>query len=241
MDYAYMLGGGTPHVMSFAIGNTHSDAGIITVAPVASGGDAGVMVSTTTTMLDSLGVTYDTGTYVTAQQTDGTSAERKVKVCVSPDAVYRALMSGGSAEGTALTEYTVSAASADGLDVTDSALTWTNPAWDEGSVAFISGVNSGQIRKVTATSGSVATISTAFDNDHAVGDLFIRFPWWFVDIISDALQSTTLLTQADASIAVGTGGSVKIIDMEVNTSADSFVLFTLDDHVLNHSKAGIDG
>ncbi len=241
MDYAYNLGGGTPHVMSFAIGDTHTTAGVITTAPVSSGGDAGIMVSTTTTMRDSLGVTYDTGTYVTAQQTDGTSAERNVKVCVDPDAVYRALMSGGSTEGTALTEYTVSTATADGLDVTDSALTWTSPAWDEGSVAFISGVNLGQIRKVTATSGAVATISTAFDNDHAAGDLFIRFPWWFVDFVSDALQTTTLLTQADASIAVGTGGDVKVIDMEVNTSADSFVLFTLDDHVLNHSKTAIDG
>lgn len=241
MDYAYMLGGGTPLVMSFAIGDTHTTAGVVTTAPLVGGGSAGIIVSTTTTMTGALGVTYDAGTYVTAQQTDGTSAERKVKVCVSPDAVYRALMSGGSTEGTALTEYTVSAATGDGLDVTDSSLTWTNPDWDEASVAFISGVNSGQIRKVTGVSGSVATIATAFDNDHAVGDLFIRFPWWFVDGLSDALQTTTLLTQADASIAAATGGDVKVIDMEVNTSSDSFVLFTIDDHVLNHSKIGIDG
>ncbi len=240
MDFARMLGGGTPEVMSFPIGDTHTTAGVVTTAPGA--GQAGMMVSTTTAMADAIGVTYDTGTYVTAQQTDGTSAERKVKVCVSPDAVYRALMSGGATEGTALTKYDVTSATADGLDVTDTDITWTNPAWDEGSVAFITGVNAGQLRKITVTGGSnEGTNATAFDGDHAVGDLFIRFPWWFMDATSDALQTTTLLTQADASIAVGTGGDVKIVDMEVNGASNSFVLFTLDDHVMNHSKAGIDG
>ena len=240
MDYAYMLGGGAPLFMKFASGDTHSDPGVITTAPGAN--QAGVMISTTTTMTDAIGVSLDTATYVTAQQTDGTSAERLLTVLISPDACFRALMSGGAAEGTALTEYTVSAATSDGLDVTDTSLTWTNPAWDEGSIFFTSGVNQGQLRKVTATPGSnEATIATAFDNDHGVGDTFMRMPWWTLDATSDALQTTTNLYQADATIAVGTGGDVKIIDMEMNGTTDSFVIFTLDDHALNHSKAGIDG
>ncbi len=234
MDYAYMLNGGTPLVMSFPIGDTHSDAGIVTTATGAE--QAGMMVSTTTTMTDSIGVTYDTGTYVTAQQTDGTSAERKVKVCVSPDAVYRALMSGGSTEGTAVPLFTVTAATTDGLDVIDTAVDWTSPATDEGSIFFTTGVNKGQHRKVITTGGSEATIATAFDNDHGVGDQGFRMPWWFQDITSDALQTTTLLTQADNTGAVATGGAVKIINLELNTTTDSYVLFTLDDLALNHHR-----
>ena len=234
MDYAYMLNGGTPLVMSFPIGDTHSDAGIVTTAPGAN--QAGMMVSTTGAMTDAIGVTYDTGTYVTAQQTDGTSAERKVKVCVSPDAVYRALMSGGGTEGTALTQFTVTAATADGLDVTDTATDWTSPASDEGGIFFTTGVNKGQFRKVITEGGAEATIGTAFDNDHAVGDRGFLVPWWFLDITSDGLTTTALLTQADASASTTSGGAVKIVDLELNTTTDSFVLFTLDDLALNHHR-----
>ena len=239
MDYAYMLGGGAPHIMRFPTGDTHPDAGVVTTAPAAE--QAGVMISTATAMVDAVGVTLDSATYVTAQQTDGTSAERKVAVIVSPDAVYRALMSGGATEGTALTEFTVTAATADGLDVIDTAVDWTNPATDEGSIFFTSGVNKGQHRKVVTTGGAEATIATAFDNDHAVGDTGFRMPWWFLDVASDALNTTALFTQARVDIAVGTGGDVKIMDFELNGTTDSLILFTLDDHVLNHSKAGVDG
>ena len=239
MDYAYMLGGGAPHMLKFAIGDTHTTAGVVTTAPDAA--QAGLMVSTTTTMVDCVGVTLDTGTYVTAQQTDGTSAERKVAVIVSPDACFRALMSGGATEGTALTEFTVTAATADGLDVIDTAVDWTSPATDEGGIYFTSGANKGQLRKVITTGGSEATIATAFDNDHAVGDTGFRVPWWFFDRTSDALTTTTLLTQADQSADTGAGGNIKPIDMELNGTTDSFLIFTIDDHALNHSKAGIDG
>ena len=239
MDYAYMLGGGAPLVMKFACGDTHANAGVVTTAPDAA--QAGVMISTTTAMVDAVGVTLDTATYVTAQQTDGTSAERLLSVLISPDACFRALMSGGATEGTAIAEFTVTAATTDGLDVIDTAVDWTSPATDEGGIYFTSGVNQGQVRKVITTGGAEATIATAFDNDHGVGDNGFRVPWWPFDRTSDALQTTTNLFQADQNGAVGTGGNIKPIDMELNGTSDSFLIFTLDDHALNHSKAGIDG
>ena len=239
MDYAYMLGGGAPLIMKFACGDTHANAGVVTTAPDAT--QAGVMISTTTAMVDAVGVTQDTATYVTAQQTDGTSAERLISVLISPDACFRALMSGGATEGTAISEFTVTAATSDGLDVIDTAVDWTTPASDEGGIYFTSGVNQGQFRKVITTGGSEATIATAFDNDHAVGDTGFRVPWWPFDRTSDALQTTTNLYQADQNGAVGTGGDIKPIDLELNGVSDSFLIFTLDDHALNHSKAGIDG
>lgn len=235
MDYAYMLGGGAPLAMKFQVNETHATAGIITTAPGAEEG--GVMKSSTTAMADALGVTLDTVTAVTAQQTDGTSTERKVTVIISPDAVFRSLISGGATEGTALVEYTVSSAMSDGLTLTDTSVTWTSPVWDEGSVFFTSGVNAGQHRKVITTGGSnIATFKNAFDFDSAVNDQYVKLPWWFADATSNNLQSTTNLYQANALIAVGTGGAVKVIDMELDESDTSgmYVLFTLDDHALNH-------
>ena len=239
MDYAYMLGGGAPHIKKYAIGDTHTTAGVVTTAPDAA--QAGLMVSTTTAMVDCVGVTLDTGTYVTAQQTDGTSAERKVSVIISPDACFRALISGGATEGTAIGLFTVTAATTDGLDVIDTAVDWTSPKTDEGLIYFTSGVNQGQSRKVITTGGAEATIATAFDGDHQVGDQGFRLPWWFFDRTSDALTTTTLLTQADMSADADAGGDIKPIDIELNGTTDSFLVFTIDDHALNHSKAGIDG
>jgi hypothetical protein len=234
MDYAYMLGGGAPLVMKHAIGDTHANAGVVTTGPAE--GEGGVILSTTTAMADSVGVTLDTGTFVTAQQTDGTSAERKVAIVISPDACFRALMSGGATEGTALTEYTISAAMTDGLTLTDSSIAdWTSPDFDEGSIFISSGVNQGQRRTIISGSGSVATLKVAFDFDSAVDDKYMRTPWTALSAIALSLQSTTNLYQADATIAVATGGDVKIIDQEFNTATDSFVIFTLNDHALNHA------
>lgn len=236
MDYAYNLQGGvTPVAMKFQVNEDHATAGVITTAPGA--GEGGVMKSATTSMTDALGLTLDTVTAVTAQQTDGTSTERKVTVIISPDAVYRSLISGGATEGTALVEYTATSAMSDGLTLTDTAVTWTNPAWDEGSVFFTSGVNKGQHRKIITTGGSnIATFKNAFDFDSAVGDKYVKLPWWFCDATSNNLQSTTNLYQANALIAVGTGGAVRVIDMELdeNDTSGMYVLFTLDDHALNH-------
>ncbi len=238
MEYAKMLNGGAPLFMKYQVNETLANAGIVVLAPGAN--KAGVQISTvsgsTTSWANACGVTLDTATYVTAQQTDGTSAERKVTVLISPSALYRALMSGGGTEGTALTEYTISQATADGLDVTDTAITWTNPAWDEGSVFFTSGVNQGQLRKIVTTGGSnEGTNAVAFDGDHAVGDKFMKMPWWFMDDTSDFIEPTTNLYQADATVAVGTGGAAKIIDMELNGPSDSYVIFNLSDHTLGQT------
>jgi len=237
MEYAYMLGGGAPLKMGFQINATMDTAGIPVLAPGA--GNAGVQLSTTTSWANAVGVTLDTATYVTAQQTDGTSAEREVDVIISPQAVFRALMSGGSTEGTALALQAVTTATTDGLDVTTGA-EWSNPTFDEGVAWGYDGANAGQKRKITAVSSTAATLTVAFDNDHQVGDNFLRAPYWFLDDGGNNIQTTTLLTQADASIAVGTGGAAKIIDMELRDVADdgqnkSFVLFIFDDHALRET------
>ncbi len=234
MDYAYMLGGGAPLMMKYQVNETLADGGIPVLAPGAE--NAGVQISTTISWANAVGMTLDAATYVTAQQTDGTSAEREVTVIISPDAVFRALMSGGSTEGTALTRYPVTTASATGLVVTTSSIAnWASPEFDEGCVWFDDGANVGAKRKVTSTSGTAATVTVAFDQDTVVGDNALRAPWWFLDDTGNNIQTTDLLYQADASIVVGTGGAAKIIDMELNSVGDSSVLFIFDDHALRET------
>ena len=235
METAYMLGGGQALIKEYQINETFADSGIVVLAPAE--GQAGVQISTTTSFANAVGVTIGTKTYVTAQQTDGTSAERLIKVVVSPDAVFRALMSGGATEGTALTRYPVTTASSNGLSVTTASVSdWTSPDFDDGTVWFEDGANVGQERTVLSGSSTVATLQVAFDQDTVVGDNLLRCPYSRLNDIAKTLQITTLLYQADASIAVATnGGAVKIIDMELNGVADSFVHFILDDHLLNRA------
>ncbi len=45
------------------------------------------------------------------------------------------------------------------------------------------------------------------------------------------VQGTTLITQADASIASGTGMDVSVVDLDLNGLTDSYVLFKLRNHV----------
>ncbi len=238
MDFAYNLYGNTTALTrSFQINETLANGGIPVLQPPANG--AGVAISTTTSWADAVGVTQDAGTYVTAQQTDGTSAERTVKVVISPDACFRALMSGGAAEGTALTLYPITTASDTGLVVTTASIAnWASPSFDEGIVWFYDGANIGQRRKVTSVSGTAATVTVAFDQDTVVDDNALRAPWGKADTTANNIQTTTNLYQADATIVVGTGGGAIVVDLELGTIANegrnkSFVLFKFDDHVLD--------
>jgi len=236
MEWAYALGPNTtPFAMDFQVNETMSTAGVPVLEPGA--GNAGVILASTTASANMVGVTIGTATFVTAQQTDGSSAERLVKVIINPDAVWEMLMSGGAAEGTALALQAVTTATTDGLDVTTAA-EWSNPTFDEGAVWGFDGANAGQIRKITAVSGTAATVTVAFDNDHAVGANFLRAPYWPLD--SNRIQLTTLLTDADASIAVGTGATLRCIeirqgDLSNEGRTKSYVLAISDDHVLRET------
>lgn len=208
-------------------------AGVPKLIPAANG--AGVAVATTTSLADMVGITLDTATYVTAQQTDGTSAERTVTLIVNPDAMYWALMSQGATLGTALSLRAVTTASATGLAVT-TAEDWSSPTYDEGAVWGYDGANAGQLRKITSVSATAGTVTVPFDQDTVVGDNFIRVPWWPPQ--STTMQLTTNLDGADASIAVGTGAEAKPVELVYGTLAnngrtDSWVVWIPTDHVFS--------
>ena len=233
MEYAYMLGGGAPLAMKYQINSdAFATAGVPCLAPAA--GNAGVIIGSTTAFTNAVGVTLDTATYVTAQQTDGTSAEREVTVIISPQAVFRALMSGGATEGTALDLKTVTTVSTSGKDI----ITGDNfTDMDDGVIWGYDGANVGQKRCITVGDGTDASCVVPFDFDTVVGDNFLAAPYWFLSDVAQNIALTTLLTQADASVAGGTGGLSTIIDMELRDLSgegrtNSYVLFIFKDHAL---------
>lgn len=215
MKFAYSLSGSAPLMMSYQIASTVVKDIPLRI-PAAEG--AGLATSTTTSAADMVGVCLDAGTYVTAQQTDGTSAEREVRVIINPDAVWRMRMSGGATANTALTLYPVTTESTDGLTIT-TGTAWNSPDYDEGYAWGYDGANAGSARKIVDAGATSATVLVAFDQDLAVGDNFLRCPYSPVQGI--LIQLTADLTQADASIVVGTGAHFKTIELELRDIADS--------------------
>lgn len=231
MEFHNTMSGSAPLVKKYQVNATVSRAGVPLVIPGA--GNAGLVLATTTGAADMAGVNLDTATYVTAQQTDGSSAEREVSVIINPDAMWRMLMSGGATENTALTLYDVTTASTDGLSVTTGD-DWTIPQFDEGWIWGYDGANAGQGRKITSTSSTAATVTVAFDRDTVVGDNFLRAP--YSPVQGATIQLTTNLTQADASIAVATGAGFKTVELILNDVSNdgrnnSYVVAVPTDHV----------
>lgn len=231
MEYAYSLTGNSAPVMKKYQVAANTIAGIPLLIPAAGG--AGLATSTTTSAANMVGVTLDSATYVTAQQTDGSSAEREVTMIVNPDAVWRMKLSGGATENTALTLLPVTTLSSTGLVVT-TASAWDSPTFDEGVTWGYDGANGGSFRKVTSVSGTAGTVTVAFDQDTVVGDNFLRAPYWPCQSV--AIQLSTLLTQADASIAVATGAEFVPVELDLRDITDqgqtnSYVYAIPGDHV----------
>ena len=236
-EFAYDLGGSSnPVVKKYQIGATFSNAGVLVENPAAA--EAGVTPCSTTVAADVVGISFDTATYVTAQQTDGTSPYRTVSVAVNPFGVYKYIMSGGATEGTALALRTVLTANSDGLSVTTaSGDNWASPQIDGGTIWYYTGTNAGRARKITSTSSNVATVTVAFDNDDVVGDTVL---WANATAPADTealtAQFTTNLYQVDSQTAVGSDAQVTYVELELYDIAGdgrtkSAVYFIAEDNV----------
>ena len=233
MDFAYDLSGTTnATIRRYQVAATASNAGTPFLVPAGSG--SGIVAATTTGAAKAVGVSVDTsGTYVTAQQTANADTERTVGLIINPFAVFKMLMSGGAAEGTAMVLHTAASGGSDGLSIVSDVNT-DSPELDEGTCYCISGANVGISRKITSNSTTTMTFTVAWPRDVAAGDLFIVAPYNPLQGI--ALQLTTNLYQADASIAVGTGAAFKTIELtwggdEARTN--SYVHAMLANHVLS--------
>lgn len=231
MEFAYDLVGGKAVIKRY-----HPAAAVVTVGkpflkPAANG--TGLATSTTTSVADMVGVNVDTAAYQAAQNADGTDNAALMGVIINPLAVWRCKMSGGATENTALSLQTVTTASTDGLTITTAA-EWSSPEYDEGIVWGYDGPNAGVYRKLTSTSSTAGTVIQAFPRDTVVGDNFLRAPYNFGG--TTTVQLTTLLTQADASIAVGTGATFRVVDMLLRAKdkdgrTNSFIYIQTSDSV----------
>jgi hypothetical protein len=233
MEVSGLLSGGAPVIKKYQINATVANAGVPLL--VGAAGEAGLDLPTTTGAADVVGLNLDTATYTTTQGTGASSAERLVSVIINPDAILKARMSGGATEGTALTLYDVTTASAGGTAITTGD-DWSSPEFDEGVVWGYDGANVGQVRKITSTSTTAGTVLVPFDYATVVGDNFLRAPYWTMQ--GTTVQLTTNFYEADASIAVGTGAGFKPIDLELNDlSGDgrntSYVFMLPTDHFLS--------
>ena len=229
--YDISTGTSSPIVKKFMIGASIPKAGILAMA--AAAGNAGIIPCTTTAVTNTVGLSLDSGTYTTTQASTGTAVS--VSCIVNPHAVYAYRMSGGATAGTSLAQQDETTGSAGGTVVTTGA-EWSSPTMDEGVVwAQRDGVNAnmGQYRKVTSVSSTAGTVTVPFDNAIAIGDDFLRAPYWIYDPTAKTVQFTSDLAEANAIIAVGTGAAMVTIEMILAGAADSYVLCTSNDHALN--------
>jgi hypothetical protein len=232
MEYHYQLAGGAPIIKRYQAGATMATAGVpVTANPDTTGGLA---LATTTAAVLCVGVTVDTATLVTAQQSDGSDPERTVGVIVNPFAVFRARLSGGATANTALGTLTETLGDTTGLLVTFAAAT---NAMDNGSIWGYTGANAGYGRKNITGATTTAVPHVAFPADSAIGDTFIQLPFWYCS--DHYVQLTTLLNQIDASVDTDTdNANFRVVDLKVRPSAQdgtttSWADVIVADHMFN--------
>lgn len=233
-----MLNGSTDyHIMDFKLAATVTvDQAVISSTTGAAGGE--ITDATTTSLLDFLGSVLSASdfnphgggagslTYSTTQA----DPEGLVRVYICPDIIYEAPMSGGATNGTALETFTNSTENTAGTTISDA--TTGDNSMDDGTSWCISGANIGQSRKITTFTADVSFVVTKpYLRTIAVNDTFGAVP--YLPIVGTTVQLTTTLDQADASIAVGTGGNARILELVLNGASDSYVRFVGRDHAFN--------
>jgi hypothetical protein len=190
MEYAGNISGSKPHVRKYNVnGGVTIHAGEPAETGDADDNYSGCTIGSTTASVSIVGCASADATSTAAQATTGNNVQ-EVSVVINPDAMWRTKFSGGTAEDTALTLITQTAASTTGLVVTG--------ATDEFLLWCYEGANVGAGWRIAS---GAAAVTTAFPYDIAVGDTFCQVP---ISIGSQTQfpQLTAALTQIDASAAV---------------------------------------
>ena len=224
------------HFMDFKISATLIQDQAVN-AEIADTGAGALTNATTTSLLDFIGSVLGAssrnpdgggGGTLTYSTTQG-DTEGLVRVYINPDIIYRAAMS-SAATLTDLATITVTAASAAGTTITNT----SSPAndMDDGTIWGLSGANAGLSRRITTyTASASAVVTVPFPRTIAVNDTFAAVP--YTPFVTTAIQLTTNLVNANASIAFGTGGNARVVELVLQAVGNSFVHFVARDHALN--------
>lgn len=226
MQYLGCFSNSTPIIKKFYKTSAAYIAGIVMIKSAANASGQ-MSTSTTTSIANALGLLIDQGmksaaggpiTYSTTQGDD----ESVAGIIVNPDAILRAQMVTG-ATGTAITGDTIVTASSNGLTFVGGTSV-ASPDMDEGIVWYTSGANVGKSRKITSTGATVTgTVIVPFAAN-AVGD---TFAYAGLNIGLQGCTLTTDLTKVRTDIAIATGATFSILDMELNGVNDSYVHLTM--------------
>lgn len=235
MYAAYHLCGGAEVIKRYKLAASIANVGVPGIMTATTGN---ISPGSTSSYADAIGISTDTGTYSATQATLlAAGADATCTFTVRPDLVVGAIMSGAATEGTALTIMTNTSASAGGTVLT---ATIQSNDLDGGTLWCIGGNNVGQSRTITThTSTTSLTVTVPFLRAIAVNDTFLVSPWNNTGTASagndgiTSVQSTTLITQADASSASGAGGKATVVEQILKGTTDSHVLFLLADHIFN--------
>jgi len=224
------------HVLDFKISATViQDQAVI--AEVADTGGGYITDATTTSLADFVGSVLGASSRnpdgggagtLTYSATQG-DTEGLVRVYITPDIIYRATMSGGATLAD-LQTVTTTGASAAGTTIT--ATDTPENDLDDGTCWCLTGANAGLSRRVTTFTANTSWVVTVpFPRTIAVGDTFLVCP--YSPLVTVAIQLTTNLVNADATVAYGTGGNARPVELVLNGAADSFVHFIARDHAFN--------
>lgn len=228
MEFAYDLSGGsTTFVKKYQVAATNTQLGV-PYLKWATGGGAGIVLATTTGAAEAIGVNIDTaGTFVTAQQSDNSDTARTTSIIINPHAVYRALLTGGAGDGTALTLYTAVSGGTDGLTIVTDNANVASPDTDETLVYCMTGTNAGRTNKVTTASSATWTFVRAWPFDVAAGDTFITS--MVLPTNTKAVTLNTTLTQVRGDLAT-TGAAFNVVEVLFGDRTSSYVFIEFGDH-----------
>ena len=206
------------------------------IAEVADTGGGYITDATTTSLVDFVGSVLGASSRgpdgnagsLTYSTTQG-DTEGLVRVYINPDIIYRARMSGGATLAN-LQTVTTTGASAAGTTVT--ATDTPENDMDDGTCWCLTGGNAGLSRKVTTFTANTSWVVTVpFPRTIAIGDTFCVAP--YSPFVTIALQLTTNLVEADATVAFGSGGTARTVELVLNGAGDSYVHFIGRDMALN--------
>jgi hypothetical protein len=225
MQFLGLLSGGSPIIKKYKAAAGHA-AGIMLLQPASAA--TGVSTSTTTSWVNSVGLSLDGNIAVGAPVTYSTvqgDVEYLQSVIVNPDAILRALMVSG-ATGTAIETRTVDTASSNGLTAVCLS-TDTNPSSPDmvnGTVWYSTGSNASQSRRITSTTTAVTVTVIVPFAANASGQKFFTVPYsqGMSGTAGAILTMTTDLKKVRAELAI-TGATATVLDLETNGAGDSYL------------------